>query len=419
MIINSRGGRIYEVGDVVMLATRRPEGWSSDGNMDMYLGNIVTLTSVVYRDRDSDTPFGQISFSGSASWTFKTTEIECIATPEAIEQYKQRREREFAEFTEKFKTFVTNSDQIFAIAKDIYGEDRVDIVKITESEFQIIVLFPEIRINNSRRNTHIIKDLYVKIDINMVLGARVGDRVSNISLYGRRGMLSDEEYRSNYGHSHFSGNGIERWSDFCLGSSDFSMIVHTMKFSLTEEDWMLLFLSLENYVSWESLEGGPYRKIAEISLRQQTLNPSGFNEHALELIKYLPSSCLTFNSKEIELNTDHPELLQYYIDHSRIKSFRASGSPGSAFNSLRVNFDDHVRRNFTPFNFKGVSISPKIYPKNGNLAQVVEENLDQEVITFYNNRISRELKKYNNHYEYNKLRKNSSSTIFREAFTFQ
>jgi len=418
MRLNIHGKPIYQIGDVVMLVDKRPEGWSTSGDMDKYLNNIITITAISYGETEERSePEGQLSFTGSSSWTFRINNIACIASPEIIKEYRQRRERELNELKEKFKTFVFKGDEVYDIAKDIFGEECVDIEQVSPIEFNVTVLFPEVNITNSRRNKHIMRDLYVKINVGINVEVD-GDRISNIILSGRRGKLSEEEYQSNYGHSHFSGGGLERWSDFCLGSSDFAMILQTMKFSLTPEDWSLLFLSLGNYVSWESIEGGPYKNIQNIALRQDSYNTSDFRNHALELIKTLPNACLTLNDGKIEFNTDHPSLLEHYVENSRITSFRTGAS--NTFASMETRFNTHVRNECRTFRFKGTDITPVLYRKSApnTVASTEPEkaNIDQDVIEFYNRTISKELKKYNIHYEYNKI--STSSTVFRASCPF-
>lgn len=421
MRINNKGAIVYQVGDMVKLSDTRPENWASNGDMDIYLGNVVTLTEVYYpsgidvMNASEHELRGQIKFAGSSNWTFRTHEIQELADEKIMEEYKKLKEQRLVEFKEKFKDFVTSPEDVFAIAKDIFGEENIDFNKVNPTDFEIIVLFPEVNITNSRRYKHVIKDLYVKISVGICSASNVGDRLSIISLSGRRGKICEEEYHSEYGHSHFSGNGVSRWSEFCLGtSSDFSMIVQTMKFSLTQEDWSLFFLSLENYVSWESIEGGPYRNIHNISLRRDNQNPNDFRMHALELIKTIPNSCLTFNAGKVELLEEHPSLLEYYSTNTRIKSFRSSEL--GSFSHTQHRFTDYVSREYREFKFKGNVIKPVLYNKNTGSTDVSEEQLDQEVIMFYNGIIKKELKKYNTTYEYNQI--SSSSTLFREACTF-
>lgn len=417
MRINNQGTTIYEEGDVVMLATERPGNWENNGDMDRYLSNVVTLTNVHYSHSNEHLSSlnGYFTFSGSENWSFRINDILCMATPELIEEHRLKKERELAEFKEKFKTFVLTSDEVCTIAKDIFGEEYVDVKTLSPTEFQLIILFPEVNITNSKAYKHVMKDLYVKINIDISIhNVTNGNRLSNIGLSGRRGKLSEEEYHSDYGHSHFSGRGIERWSDFCLGSSDFAMIIQTMRFSLTPEDWSLLFLSLDNYVSWESLEGGPYHRINSVSLRQESHNSSDFRNHALELIKTLPNACLTLNDGEIVLNTDHPALSEHYLTNSRIRSFRSDAS--GSFATTQVRFNSHVSRKCTSFTFKDQQVVPTLYEKDRE-ASTELPNIDLDVIDFYNRTIIKELKHYKFRYEYNKI--SANSTFFRENSPFQ
>lgn len=417
MRLNSQGKLIYEVGDQVKLTDVRPRNWESGGAMDCYLSRIVTIQQVRYSsDVENDSqPEGVFRFNGSGSWTFRTSDIATIATPELLKQLEEEKAIKIAEFKEKRKTFLIEPEAIYEIAKDIFGEPFVHLNIQTPTRFYIIVHFPEVNITNSKRRTHVIKDLYVKINIDLNYITDVNnDQVANIELDGWRGSLSEEEYQSSYSHSHFSGNGIERWSTFCLGSSDFAMILQTMKFSITPEDWTLLFLSLENYVSWESIEGGPYKHIESISLRRETLNPSNFRENALELAKNIPSAALSIVDGTMCLIDNHPALLEHYSANTRIKSF--SNPRSTPFSSIKARFDSHINREGMTVTFKDRQIQTTLYRKN--VPEASEEgNLDQAVINFYNETIKQELKKYTYYYEY---RKNStSSTIFREASPFQ
>lgn len=419
MRFNSKGAPIYESGDVVLLTDKRPGNWESGGAMDHYLNTIVTINAIAYDSgfETSERPNGRFNFPGSSGWSFQVRDIASIANPELIQEFKERQERRLQEFREKFKTFVTKGEDVYAIAKDIFGEEHTSLDIISPTEFEIIVLFPEIHMTNSRRHRHTIKDLYVKIHVDInVNDTNIGDRVSTISFYGRRGKVSEEEYHSAYGHSHFGGDGLQRWSDFCLGSgSDFSMIVQSMVFSLTPEDWSLLFLSLENYVSWESLEGGPYKNMSNIALRrQQTYNSRDFRNHALELIKTLPNACLTLNDGKVQINADHPALAEHYASKSRIKSFTPQGA--RSFASTQASFNSFVQNECRPFDFKGERIRPTLYSnaKDGEVEDKTQ--IDRNVIDFYNSTINKELKQYNISYEYNKI--SASSTLFREASPF-
>ena len=419
MRLNRHGVLLYEVGDQVQLTDERPDNWNSSGEMDQYLSQVVTITAVRYSSNVEDErhPRGVFTFDGGSAWTFRTDEIATMATPELLKQAEEQRAIRLAEFNEKFKTFLTDPKAIYEIAKDIFGEQYVDLRILRNTEFNIFVHFPEVNITNSRRHRHVIKDLYVKINVDLTNVTSktfsTTDQIAHITISGWRGSLSDEEYQSQYSHSHFSGNGIERWSDFCLGSSDFAMILQTMKFSITPEDWTLLFLSLENYVSWESLEGGPYKMIQSVSLRRETVNTSNFRNHALELAKNIPSAALSIVDGRIDLIEDHPALLEHYTNNTRIKSFENRNH--SPFNVIRTRFDSHVSREGMTITFKDRQLKTTLYRKNAEETEE-EGNIEQAVINFYNETIKQELKKYTYYYEYNKI--STSSALFRASSPF-
>lgn len=410
MRVNELGVIIYEVGDVVILNNRRPSRWNSEGHMDKYLGKTVTITAVHYCDDFSD---GYFEFKGSSDWSFNVTDIVGTASPElmaALEIERQAKLKEIEERNkEKFKHFVFKPEEIYNIAVDVFGEDRVDLIKEDERLFNLTIFFPEITIKNSEGYEHTIKDLYFKFKIRITLDDS-SSTYSRIEVYGRRLSVSDREYSSDYGHSHLNGRSIFNFSSFCLGSSDFGLIMQSMRLSITAEDWLLLFFSLENYVSWESLEGGPYRKMKDIKI-DRNVNLDRYKSEAISLINKLPDTCLTFNDGKVELINDHPSLFEYYNLNSTLKSFQMP--PIDAFSSIERSFDRRIREDNSEFKFKGQIITPKIFQTVEPDAE--QKNISAEVVVFYNKILNEELKKYNQRYEYTKLRETSS--LLREIAT--
>lgn len=63
----------YKVGDTVRLVSKRPDGWSSGGSMDKYLGREVTITET---RKELDTTF--FKFHGDEGWSFIIDDIECL-----------------------------------------------------------------------------------------------------------------------------------------------------------------------------------------------------------------------------------------------------------------------------------------------------------------------------------------------------
>jgi len=189
---------------------------------------------------------------------------------------------------------LTAKEIITKVFTDYYGEDRIDVRSYIGRERQIIVLihFPQITISNSYKKSHIIKDLYVKYvfleDGSLLDGP----------LYARS-TFSSAEFLSNYEHSHVSLNprdhimlngtstGIQnasiRFSGVCLGSGpinntisnlrhmfDYEGVRIDFKSSIYKINLLTLCIETDRNVRWESVEGGPYRRFANIAFNQSS-----------------------------------------------------------------------------------------------------------------------------------------------------
>ncbi len=134
-----------------------------------------------------------------------------------------------------------------------YGEELVDV----SIGNQIQILYPKVVIENSHGKKHTIYDLYVKLEL-------VGNRIESIT--GMRGKLTHKEYQCQYLHSHLQRRSGFMYHRFCLGeNTPISNIVGRPALR-SYEDFLNFFAILDSYVSWESLEGGPYVKFSELGL---------------------------------------------------------------------------------------------------------------------------------------------------------
>lgn len=160
--------------------------------------------------------------------------------------------------------------------KDILEELYPDNYEIEVSAgygdiiWHVTIRFPEIQMTNSLGYTHTIYDLFVRMKISSNEGAPHFHK-----LLGTRTTFTTKEVEKSFIHSHLSSNSssrqgmIPQFEDFCTGTGEINnikMMLNSM--SLTSYDYNLLrmyFFQLNSYVSWESLEGGPYIKIGNLS----------------------------------------------------------------------------------------------------------------------------------------------------------
>lgn len=117
--------------------------------------------------------------------------------------------------------------------------------------------YPQLTITNSLGIVHNIEDLVVIINFDYIRGKLTG-------LSGRRWAWTKEELHYGYSHSHLS-TSIGRFQDFCQGgNSIFAKFMAGMNKTNTPEEFELFLAQLKEYLSWESVEGRPYRWIGEI-----------------------------------------------------------------------------------------------------------------------------------------------------------
>lgn len=142
-----------------------------------------------------------------------------------------------------------------------------------------VIKYPFITISNSKREYHTIKDLYVKFEF-----TSEGRMRGAFTL--QRSTYSLKEFLYNYKHSHtgavffISGrissiSSIREFSSVCLGTGPIRDIIAGLGASYSEEGFnevaFMQFLNLlDEFVAWESLEGVPYRNLANIS--KQTID---------------------------------------------------------------------------------------------------------------------------------------------------
>ncbi len=128
-----------------------------------------------------------------------------------------------------------------------------------------LIRYQEFNITNSAGHSHKIKELFVGLSI------RSGGKGLYVkSILGTRGTVTPIELDYSYLHSHLQGNSYYRMSDcfemgqFCTGSAELLDIKSQLKTDFDTELFSLFLVVLKSLVEWESLEGGPYKKIDQL-----------------------------------------------------------------------------------------------------------------------------------------------------------
>ena len=156
--------------------------------------------------------------------------------------------------------------QLTTTIEHYFHQDDYDFNFNTYSnEYEIILKYNNVTIKNENNKEHFIKSIFIKLFYD------IGNNVLKGSMAGLRGEVSVKEVISTYAHSHLPSH-LEEWQTFCLGSSEIAGILLDLskKFDINKFD--LLLFNLEEYIKWESLEGGPYTKIENLGYGSRNNN---------------------------------------------------------------------------------------------------------------------------------------------------
>ncbi|MHA1197787.1 MAG: hypothetical protein ACTSQF_00320, partial [Candidatus Heimdallarchaeaceae archaeon] len=76
-----------------------------------------------------------------------------------------------------------------------------------------------------------------------------------------RGKVSPAEYDNGYMHSHLPAiavSSVQSFNGFCLGEDGIAQTIMMLNSTWSYELFRMAMLQLDDYVRWESLEGGPH-----------------------------------------------------------------------------------------------------------------------------------------------------------------
>lgn len=175
-----------------------------------------------------------------------------------------------------------NNYSIFKSSLDEFYKDNWDIIPIHvdnyKKDFNLVILYPEIKITNSKDEKHTIKDLYVIVPLHI----EDNTFVFSGNLYGFRTFQTSDEY-NNYTHSHLNASRILQIAKFCLGSGDINLTIKNLmiKNNFSEILFKGFLITLEYYLTWESLEGGPHYRMENLFNKSQEVKADLFNSFTL------------------------------------------------------------------------------------------------------------------------------------------
>tara|TARA_R110000823_G_scaffold97346_5_gene211529 strand:+ start:125 stop:1813 length:1689 start_codon:yes stop_codon:yes gene_type:complete len=339
---------------------------------------------------------------------------------------------------ENAKAFINNQlEQIKEIAEAIYpGETNLILKKDCSSTFVrfddnyqfgaffciLLVRFPSFTIVNKENHTHSISDLYVAIPFKCT-ESEVGNtgiwvdtlQTASSNIYGCRGTMTTSEHKSGYRHSHLGSakSTYNKFSKFCLGGgSSIAMSLAELSNNFSVDRFELFLYELSAYVKYESIEGGPYIRMANIKNLGNTNSHSSLDctKEYQQLFRQISLNNTDSSKQEIVLPIEYDHLKNQYVLNTNnetflqelgkltvlpfVKDVNGTLIPFSTANiSYTKEMVDSLSHNMLKIEGRIIkfkikdhetedSIEQVLYP-SPTLTEVVKEKLEQEINLFY------------------------------------
>ena len=178
---------------------------------------------------------------------------------------------------EKKRTIKTQLFQLIDVFNRKYGSDwdiHLEYEFIggkTRFEIFFVIRYEHIIISNSEDRSRELYELFVVLPISWNSNMNC---IYISEVLGTRYSIAHDEWFTGYLHSHLGSvdriNSFSRGAylkTFCLGSSELSELNMELSTEFDETRFELMLYTIDSYVAWESLEGGPYISMDKITLQ--------------------------------------------------------------------------------------------------------------------------------------------------------
>lgn len=186
----------------------------------------------------------------------------------------------------QYESLMEKPLEIFKVFSEYFGEDKVDLKGYrTKAEFTnyvlggmipeaalctsvrnnvpcftLLVWFPGVRITNENNKSTYVKDLYVKIFID------ISGQLLN-KFYINRATYTHAQLRCGYIHSHVPRLDTLSPASFrtpCTGEGPINNTISSLNTVYDIDLWQLFCSELEDFVQTESIAGVPYRRLESL-----------------------------------------------------------------------------------------------------------------------------------------------------------
>jgi len=207
---------------------------------------------------------------------------------------------------------------------------------LSYKSYKLIIYHGDIEISNSENEKHPIKELYSSFKIEH---DEYNRRTWTTDFRMFRGKYSAFELlnEGGYLHSHCStysshirdgevkiDNNFIYSHDVCLGSSELGTLLGTRHNSISAIDLTTIFMYIDTFVRWESLEGGPYRKLNDMYGSTFGVRVSTDITNTDSMIRHLiHSGKLDIHMRDNKINSNIDSIIRILTESNILKNNRS------------------------------------------------------------------------------------------------
>lgn len=207
---------------------------------------------------------------------------------------------------ETWSQLLQNENRL-AVVESLITPEKV--LRLNLPTYLILIHFHDITVSNEQDESVKIEDIYAAVPV-----TPLGHYTD--SMLWLRTTVTKTHWMSNYRHSHLrSGRGKE-WLRPCLGSGPIRMTIETLISNCDLSFWSLFWLELSKCICVESLLGGPYIYMKDISTdRHVSETYTDFDSFASDTFK----TCFPDLVDEVSLRMLHTNQLQYSFVNGAVR----------------------------------------------------------------------------------------------------
>ena len=140
------------------------------------------------------------------------------------------------------------------------------------NRFSLILKYKDITISNSVEMEHYLGDMFVKSEGRHLYSGRENQSSLEGSIAGMRSTFTPGDAIMSYQHSHLS-SAMVSFGGFCTGGENYG---HGTGY-MTDMELQSHIIKLSQFITWESLEGGPHYRMEDVNIYGNVLRIKSVN----------------------------------------------------------------------------------------------------------------------------------------------